>query len=316
MDSVVVIPTLNGRALLAEALEALHHQSAPPADVFVVDNASTDGTADMVRADFPDVHLLRNETNLGFGRAINRAAFAASGDVLVLVNNDVVCDERFLERIAAPLAGERGIVAGVLTQWKRPELIDSAGIVLDRTLRSWDHLAGRPVAELSASTAPPFGPCGGAAAFALSLFQEAGGFDEHLFAYWEDVDMALRLREAGATCALAHDARALHRHSASLGARSKRQAELDAFGRGYVLGKYAPLRRRPGLRALAAAYDWPVMGIEALVRRQPSPLWQRLRGARTGAGVPAPALVRTTASVSLRDAVARQWASFARRSRG
>jgi GT2 family glycosyltransferase len=310
MDVVVIIPTLNGRAMLAEALQSLERQSAAPAHVVVVDNASTDGAGDMVRAEFPHVELLRNTTNLGFGRAVNRAALAARGDALVLVNNDVVCDERFLERITEPIAGGAGMVAGVLTQWERPDLIDSAGIVLDRTLRSWDYLAERPVADLSDATPPPFGPCGGAAAFALELFQEARGFDEHLFAYWEDVDLAIRLHEAGSTCVLAGAALGRHRHSASLGARSKLQAELDAFGRGYVLGKYAPLWRRPGLRMLAAAFDWPVLGAEAAWRRRRSPLRQRLLGVRAGSGVPAPRIARTRTSVSFPQAVARQCAGL------
>jgi GT2 family glycosyltransferase len=313
VDVVVVIPTLNGRAMLAQALASLVRQSAPPAHVVVVDNASCDGTAEMVCADFPDVELLRNDVNLGFGPAINRAALPARGDALVLVNNDVVCDPGFLERVAAPLGGHVGLVAGVLTQWGSSDLIDSAGIELDRTLRSWDYLAGRPVAELGPATPPPFGPCGGAAAFALPLFQEARGFDERLFAYWEDVDLALRLHEAGASCALAHGALAQHRHSASLGARSRRQAELDAFGRGYVLGKYAPWRRRPGLRTLAAAFDWPVLAVEAGLRRQPSPLRERVRGVRAGAAAPAPALTRTRPSLGFREAVTRQWVTSIRR---
>ncbi len=94
MKAWVVIPTLNGRERLLRTLESLERQTAE-ADVVVVDNASTDGTAEAVAERFPAVRVVRNERNLGFGAAINRAALDLDGDVLVLVNNDVVCEPEF-----------------------------------------------------------------------------------------------------------------------------------------------------------------------------------------------------------------------------
>src|SRR5919106_2449847 len=76
--ATVVIPTLNARELLRDALASLAGET-----VVVVDNASTDGTAELVERDFPGVRLLRNEENLGFGRAVNLGAAAAESDVLV-----------------------------------------------------------------------------------------------------------------------------------------------------------------------------------------------------------------------------------------
>src|SRR5690349_16150511 len=94
LDATVVIPSWNGRERLLNAVASL-----ASADVVVVDNASTDGTAEALAMRFPDVRVVRNERNLGFGRAINRAALALEGDgALVLVNNDVVCRPGFVER--------------------------------------------------------------------------------------------------------------------------------------------------------------------------------------------------------------------------
>ena len=99
-----------------------------PASVVVVDNASSDGTAEAVAERHPGVRVVRNERNLGFGAAINRAALELDGDLLVLVNNDVVCEPEFLERITAPFADASvGMVAGVLLQASAPGLVDSAG---------------------------------------------------------------------------------------------------------------------------------------------------------------------------------------------
>ena len=82
--------------------------------------------------------LVANDRNLGFGKAVNRGVAAAptDTDVIVLINNDVVCEPEFVERMVAPFADERiGMVAGVLLQGSAPTLVDSAGIELDSTLR-------------------------------------------------------------------------------------------------------------------------------------------------------------------------------------
>jgi N-acetylglucosaminyl-diphospho-decaprenol L-rhamnosyltransferase len=305
MDVAVVIPTLDARELLADALESLARQTLPPR-VVVVDNGSSDATAEMVRSRFPDVELVRNEQNLGFGRAINSVALQLDADALVLVNNDVVCDERFVERICAPLATGAGMAAGVLTQSERPDRIDTAGLELDTTLRAWDYFRDRPVAELRPETPAPLGPCGGAAAYRLAAFRDLGGFDENLFVYGEDVDLAIRMREAGWSCELAHAALAEHRHSATLGARSSRQTALDAFARGYLLGKYAPWRRRPIGRLLAAAFDWPLLLADALRLRELSPVRERIRGIRTGRRTGSAPLARTPSAISFPQAIARQ----------
>jgi len=133
-----VIPTRDGRTLLADALESLERQTVEH-DVIVVDNGSTDGTAELVAERFPRVRVLRLDENLGFGRAVNRGVELVETPVVVLLNNDVVCEPGFVERMVEPFAdADVGMVAGVLLQHDAPELVDSAGIELDPTLRSWD----------------------------------------------------------------------------------------------------------------------------------------------------------------------------------
>ena len=238
MSATVIVPAWNGAARLARLLPSLGTSS----QVIVVDNGSTDDTEELLTTRFSDVDVLRLPRNEGFSRAVNRAAREASGDVLVLVNDDCVCEAGFVERLAGAVDTGRSAVmaAGILLETADTSLIDSAGMELDDTLLVFDYLNGQPVAALDAAP-PPLGPSGAAAAFERAAFLDAGGFDERLFAYWEDVDLALRLRLLGATCAIAPNARAVHQHSATLGSGSSRKNYLCGFGRAYVLRKWGVL---------------------------------------------------------------------------
>jgi N-acetylglucosaminyl-diphospho-decaprenol L-rhamnosyltransferase len=315
MRATVVIPTLNARELLAEALTHLEAQTVEH-DVVVVDNASTDGTAELIAERFAHVRVVRLERNLGFGRAVNRGLELAATEIVVLVNNDVLCEPAFVERMVEPFADPTvAMVAGVLLQHDRPGLVDSAGIELDTTLRSWDVLWNRPVEEL-AGVPDPVGPCGGAAAFRLDALRAVGAFDDAFFAYWEDVDLALRLRLAGHGCVRAAAARALHKHGQTLGAGSPRQRELEAFGRAYVLARYRVARRGVLTRAKIAVLDWPVLVVHLLVRREAAPLRERLRGTRAGLARPALRAPLELATVSFREALSRQANLLRLRARG
>ena len=300
-----MIPTHDARLMLIETLESLEQQTVEH-DVVVVDNASSDGTAEAVAERFPDVRLLASDENLGFGRAVNRAVESAETPVVVLVNNDVVCEPDFVARMVEPFSDDAvGLVAGVLLQHDAPELVDSAGIELDPTLRSWDRLWNRPVAEVSGDAAP-VGPCGGAAAYRLAAWREVGGFDDTFFAYWEDVDLALRLRLAGWQCVFAEDARVLHKHGQTLGAASPAQRRLEAFGRGFVLARYRVGELGLLTRLQIAALDWPVLAVHLVFRREAGPIRERRRGRREGLARTALRPPVELAQVSFGEALGRQ----------
>jgi N-acetylglucosaminyl-diphospho-decaprenol L-rhamnosyltransferase len=247
--ATVIVPTVLGGARLVRLLDSLHTGGDAPA-VLVVDNASGDpGLADLPRR-YSKLDVIPAGSNLGFGRAVHLAARRSDTDALVLVNDDCVCEPGFLDALISALGSgpDVAMVAGVLLDARRPELIDSAGVVADHTLMALDYLSGEPRAA-AATAPPPLGPTGGAAAYDRRAFEAAGGFDERLFAYLEDLDLALRLRLAGHRCALASDAVAVHQHAGTLGAGSARKNRLMGFGRGYLLRKWAVVtpRRLPGV---------------------------------------------------------------------
>ena len=191
----VYIPNLDAEALLPRTLESLRGQTRP-VDVVLVDNGSTDGSVPLTRERFAEVEVLEMGQNLGFGPAINRAVRERPADPVILLNNDIECEPGMIEAMLDTQADGVQSVAGILLQERDPTRIDSAGVVADTTLMGFDHLHGEPVAY--AATAPaPLGPTGGAALYSKAAFEAVGGFDERIFLYYEDLDLALRMAADG-----------------------------------------------------------------------------------------------------------------------
>jgi GT2 family glycosyltransferase/glycosyltransferase involved in cell wall biosynthesis len=292
-SATVIVPTVLGGPRLARLLDSLGDRRNG-VEVLVVDNGSSDPSMADLDARFPGVEVIRLKRNAGYSRAVNIAAREASGDALVLVNDDCVCDPGFVEAITAPLDPRNGVVmaAGVLREVRDPSRIDTAGIELDPTLLCFDYLNGERITRLDNGVPDPIGPSGAAAAFDREAFLEAGGFDDNLFAYWEDVDLALRLHREGARCALAPAARGIHEHSGTLGAGSPRKDFLMGFGRGYVLRKWSILGH-PTRAARALLVDGVICLGQAAIDRNVAGLVGRVRGYRAGLRVqpyPPPAL--------------------------
>ncbi len=244
----MIVPTLGGERLG----RMLASVASPDHETIVVDNGSG-GSVAAASAGLPGVEVVELDHNVGYTRAINLGVRRARGERIVLLNDDCVCDPGFVEAITAPIDPAAGVVmaAGVMRDWRDRSLIDSAGMELDRTLLVFDYLNGEPVSRLDAGVPDPIGPSAAAAAFDRMTFLSVGGFDERLFAYWEDVDLILRLSRLGFRCALAPTARGDHEHSATLGSGSARKNYLMGYGRGYLLRKWGVLtpRRLPAVLA-------------------------------------------------------------------
>jgi GT2 family glycosyltransferase len=303
----VYIPNFDGGELLVRALESLRAQTRE-VDVVVVDNGSRDGSDATVAERFPEVALLRLGENLGFGAALNRAVTAHPGDPLILLNNDAVAEPTFVEALLDRLGDGIDSVAGVLVQERNPGLVDSAGVVADATLMGFDHLHGEPLAAL-ADAPDPLGPTGGAALYRHAAFTAAGGFDERIFLYYEDLDLALRLAARGGRCRLAGDARALHAYSASLGAASGAKYARTGWSRGYMLRRYGVMRD-PRLALRAIACEAAICAGQLLRDHTAEGLTGRVRGFRAGGGLP-----RERAGGSLLDLNARDALALRRRRR-
>jgi N-acetylglucosaminyl-diphospho-decaprenol L-rhamnosyltransferase len=279
-DIDVVIPTWNRFDLLERCLNALAGQTVGHTAI-VVDNGSSDGTPELIRERFPATRVVVLPENAGFARAVNRGLAAGTAPYVVLVNNDVEPAPDFLERIVAPLRADAavGAVAGVLLT-SRPDVVDSYGVELDDTLAAFARFAGAPYEPSSLHERHLAAPSGGAAAYRRTALQEVGGFDQNLFAYMEDVDLALRLRSAGWRVAGAPGAAGVHLGSASFGVRSRFQMETAGASRAYMLRKYGVLSSRPGAALRALAMEMAVVLADAVTARSLAAVRGRVRGWR------------------------------------
>jgi len=128
---------------LDRLLDSLAEQTVAH-ETIVIDNASPGGSVSATGGRYDFAEVVRLDHNAGFSMPMNIGARRASTETLVLLNDDCVCDPEFIERLIEPLDPGAGVVmaSGVLRDWRHPELIDSAGMELDRTLLVYDYLNG------------------------------------------------------------------------------------------------------------------------------------------------------------------------------
>ena len=212
MDLTIIVVSYNTRNLLDECLQSIYARGCDLAfEVLVVDNASTDGSAEMVHLNHPQVRLIENAENMGFGRANNLAASQARGRHLLLLNSDAFLLEdtpghlvRFLDEHAQ--AGAVGPL--ILGTDGRPQSKTFGNLPTARTLANHRLLLSRvfPRSRFFAGiyTERPWdrvmevgwvsGVC---LAVRRAAFEQVGGFDSRYFMYVEDLDLCRRLQDAG-----------------------------------------------------------------------------------------------------------------------
>jgi GT2 family glycosyltransferase len=170
-----------------------------------------------------ELDVVRLSENLGFAAGNNRGiARASDAEWIALLNPDAFPEPDWLENLLAAAAAHaeyssfasRQIMAG------DPTLLDGTGDSYAVSGLAWRRDYGQPAAGRREQREEVFGPCAAAALYRRSLLSEAGGFDEHFFCYFEDVDLAFRLRLAGHRCLYVPEAVVHHIGSGISGHRS------------------------------------------------------------------------------------------------
>jgi N-acetylglucosaminyl-diphospho-decaprenol L-rhamnosyltransferase len=292
----VVIVSYRSRALLRECLEALRaHPPSSPMSVVVVDNASGDGTAEMVRREFPEVDLIASRENLGFAAATNLGARRGTSPYLLALNPDTAVTEGALDLVISVLESHSDVaVVGPRLMRADGSFDHAARRSFPTPLSALGHFSGvgrraGASGRLAAYRAPDVesGPVDAVnGAFMLmrrSAFEAAGGFDEGYWMYMEDLDLSYRLAQQGWSSWYEPTATVRHVKGGSVG--GPRPARLNwHFHRGmyrFYRAHYAP-ERSAGLNAvvyLGIAVKLVASLAQSALRRSLARLRQRRRTA-------------------------------------
>ena len=274
----VIVISWNTRELLGRCLAAVGRDGAALApEVIVVDNASADGSADLVASRFPEARLIRNPDNRGFGRACNQALALATGEAILFLNPDAEPCAGSLTQLVGFLEARSDVGAVgplLLTANGEPGLtygyFPSIATALLPLLSPLARFLPRP-SDLHAlgvvpAKLPPDAPirdvdylCGAALVVRRDLLARLGGFDERFFLYFEETDLCRRIHAAGHRVVLLPAARALHHEG---GSREKRSGpalrdyyrSMNLYLRKHHGDAYVALVRASLMLALGARY--------------------------------------------------------------
>lgn len=220
----IVIPTYNGRAVLEPCLETVAEHRPRDSEVIVVDDGSIDGTAGWVRSAHPDVRLIRLRRNHGFCTAVNAGIGAARGEIVETLNNDTLVTPGWTEPALDLFADATvGSVAPLVLKWPEAEVVDSAGDLYHVSGFALNRGHLRPPTEDLLRPCEVFGTSAAAGFYRRDALLRVGAFPDNFRAYYDDVDVAFRLRWAGYRCMYTPDSRVYHRVNFS---HDLRQAEL------------------------------------------------------------------------------------------
>jgi GT2 family glycosyltransferase len=238
-----IVVNWNGGAMLLEALASLFAQTWPRLEVILVDNGSTDGSADQARRCFGDrIAIIRNATNQGYARGNNVGFRAAKGEWIFLLNSDAVCDPDAVAELMRFVADKPdvGQLACRVVRADQPHVFDSVGLLLypDGVCRArgWQEKDQGQYDRAEEVLAPH----GCACALRRTMLDRVGVFDEDFFCYLEDLDLGVRAQLAGWKCWYVPDALVRHRKSATAGNYSVFKAYHVERNRLYCLWKWMP----------------------------------------------------------------------------
>lgn len=246
----VVIPNWNGRDLLEKYLPSIETALAgnPENEIVVVDNGSTDGSAEFVRRAFPRVTLLELPRNLGFGGGSNAGFRAARNDVVVLLNSDMRVDAGFLAPLLDGFTDEKVFAVSCQIFFSDPSRVrEETGL----TQAWWQDGALRVRHRVDDDVTEPF-PCfyggGGSCAFDRRKFLELGGFDNLLAPFYlEDTDLGFLAWKRGWKVFYQPRSVVFHEHRGTIGKRFT-DAQIQAvLKKNYVLFCWKNIHEWPRL---------------------------------------------------------------------
>ena len=212
----VVIPNYNGRKHLERLLPSLLKFAPPDAQLLVVDDASTDDSVAWMREHFPRIEILARLANGGFCAACNAGLAAATGEIVAAINNDTEILPGWFEHVSEHFRDPSvGSVAPLVLKMVDASIVDSAGQEYHGCGWAYDRGHGQPLSPALERGGEVFGPTMSCAFYRAEALERTGLLPPEFGAYFEDTDLAFRLRWAGYTCVFEPRSRLLHFGSAT-----------------------------------------------------------------------------------------------------
>jgi GT2 family glycosyltransferase len=249
-----VIPVHNRADLLERLLASLQAQTVPFAEILVVDNASTDGAAQLARAH--GCQVIDMGENSGFARAVNRGWRAARTPWVAILNNDVELDPRWLERLGGAV-DDASFATGTIFDATDHTAIDGTYDLVSRAACAWRAGHGDAAPPQRAVSAPIAIAPATACIFRRDVLERLNGFDERYGSYLEDVDLGLRCLREGLAGVYVPDAIAYHHGSATLGRWNPRVVRLISRNQLLLVSRHYD-------RALFQSCFWPIVAGQLL----------------------------------------------------
>ena len=216
MKASVIVLSWNGIGDLRECLDAVRSQGFIDFEIIVVDNGSTDGSADFVASHYPDVRLIRNERNLGFAAGNNQGLRVGTGDVLVLLNQDTAVQAGWLKALVKAVVSDPTCgIAGGKALYPDGRIQHAGGYVDERGCGSHYGYRQRDEGQFEQVQDVDY-VTGATLAISREAFEVIGGLDEGFGrAYYEDVDWCYRAKGAGFRVVYTPHAVLVHKESSA-----------------------------------------------------------------------------------------------------
>lgn len=239
----VIIPNYNAKKYIEDCLISLRQQSYEDFDVYLVDNDSTDGSVEIVEKEFPEVNVVKLDSNYGFSRAANEGLLRTKkSEFVILLNADTKADKDFVKELVNAIEKDDKIfsVASKMLQLDRSDRYDGAGDLY--CCLGWAYAIGKDMKVGKYETeCNVFSACAGACIYRRQIFEQLGYFDEFHFMYLEDVDIGYRARIMGFTNRYTPKAVVYHAGSGITGSRyNKFKVRIAARNSWYVIYKNMP----------------------------------------------------------------------------
>ncbi len=256
----VIIVNLNRRGLLERCLQSLWTQTFTDFEVVVVDNASVDGSMELLKSLRESrLKIVELPVNKGFAGGCNAGIAQSEGRYIATLNNDAEADPRWLQELVEAMESDAsiGMCASKILFYGDRKRIDKAGHLIYPDGLNHGRGSGEPDCGQFERREEVLFPDAAAALYRREMLDVIGMFDEQFFAYGDDADLGLRGRLAGWNCLYIPTAIVYHVHSATAGEFSPLKAFLIERNRIWVAVKTFPpslLLLSPFFTALRFAY--------------------------------------------------------------